>query len=535
MNPFARQDGAPAVILIVDDDATNRYVLSSWLRRAGHTVLEAPDGTAGLELLELAGTPTVEAAIVDINLPDMSGFQVCRAIKTTPRTADVPVIHVSAVALGADDHARGLQGGADAYLNQPIDRDEMLATVTATLRYTRARRRAELLALRLRTLNRTALDVYRAVGFHSFAVAATGGAAALMSCPATAVFLTPEGQVVHSTVPGPSETPKLSPARLDVLNRLSVQALDGGTGAEIAQVPRALWQALMPSDPLRGDVSLILARTKRSRPPLCIAVPAEALHGTEDRELLQQLAVASALALESLRSYAEEHSLALALQKTFLPDRLPSVPGIELAFRYVPASAHAEIGGDFYEALETADGLLLAIGDVVGHSLAAAAVMGEIRHALRAYALEGHPPHHLQDRLDTLLAHSRPGITATLCLILIEPGGRRVHLSNAGHIPPLLVEPDGRTRFLEEHGPLLGLGLAHPAPTVHDTTPGTRLIMVTDGLVEERGRDLDESLQDFVAAVSSGPADLEAMSDMLLRAFGTEKDDDIALLAVRLD
>ncbi|MFJ4771098.1 SpoIIE family protein phosphatase [Streptomyces uncialis] len=535
MNPLSQHDGAPAVVLVVDDDATTRYVLSSWLRRAGHTVLEAPDGTAGLELLDLPGTPVVEAAIVDINLPDMSGFQVCEAIKASPRTADVPVIHVSAVALSPDDHARGLQGGADAYLNQPIDRDEMLATLTATLRYTRARRRAEHLALRLRTLNRTCLDVYRAVGFHSFAAAATGGAATLMSCPATAVFLSPEGQVVHSVVPGPLEPPRLTPARPDVLNRLSAQALGAGTGAEIAEIPRALWRALMPSDPLRGDVLLIVARTKRSRPPLCIAVPAEALHSTEDRELLQQLAVASALALESLRSYAEEHSLALALQKTFLPDRLPSVPGVELAFRYLPASAHAEIGGDFYEALETADGLLVAIGDVVGHSLAAATVMGEIRHALRAYAVEGHPPHHLQARLESLLAHSRPGITVTLCLILIEPGGRRIHVSNAGHIPPLLVEPDGRVRFLQDHGPLLGLGLPHPAPTVHDTAPATRLIMLTDGLVEERGRDLDESLRDFVAAVSSGPAGLEELSDMLLRTFGTEKDDDIALLAIRLD
>ncbi|MER5766164.1 fused response regulator/phosphatase [Streptomyces sp. NPDC001985] len=534
MNPLP-DDDAPATVLVVDDDATTRYVLGSWLRRAGHTVLEAADGTAGLELLELPGAPLPEAAIIDINLPDMSGFQLCAAIKADPRTAGVPVIHVSAVMLGADDHARGLQGGADAYLNQPIDRDELLATLIATLRYTRARQRAERLAVRLRTLNQTTLDVYRAVGFHSFAAAATGGAATLLSCPATAVFLTPQGQVVHSMAAGPGKPARLLPTHPGVLSRVSGQALGSGTGAEIADIPQPLWRTLVPSDHLKGDVSLLVARTQRGRPALCFAVPAEALSGPDDRELFQHLAVAGALALESLRSLAEEHSLALTLQKTFLPDRLPTVAGVEMAFRYVPAGAQAEIGGDFYEALETADGLLVAIGDVAGHSLAAATVMGEIRHALRAYALEGHPPHHIQDRLEILLAHSRPGVTVTLCLILVEPGGRRVRLSNAGHIPPLLVEPDGRARFLHEHGPLLGLGLPHPEPTVHHTAPGTRLVLVTDGLVEERSRNLDDSLGDFLEAVASGPADPEALSDMLLQAFGTEKDDDIALLALRLE
>lgn len=534
MNEGAEHDAAPARVLVVDDDATNRYVLSSWLRRAGHTVLEAPDGTAALELLDIRDAPLPEVAIVDVNLPDVSGFQVCEAIKADPRTAGIPVVHVSAVIMSPEDHARGLQGGAAAYLNQPIDRDELLATLTATLRYTRAQRRAEWLAQRLRTLNHTTLDVYKAVGFHSFATAATSGAADLMRCPATAVFLTPQGHVVHSMSPGPGEATRLLPTHPSVLNRLAVQALGSGTGTETASIPQALWQTLLPSDQLSGDVFLIVVRTKRGRPPLCFAVPADALHGSDDQELFQQLAIACSLALESLRSYTEEHSLALTLQKTFLPDGLPSVPGIDMAFRYVPAGAQAEIGGDFYEALETTAGLLVAIGDVAGHSLAAAVVMGELRHALRAYALEGHPPHRLHDRLETLLAHSRPGVTVTLCLVLIEPGGRRIHLSNAGHIPPLLVEPDGRARFLPEHGPLLGLGLPHPPATAHETVPDTRLILMTDGLVEERTRDLDSSLRDFRAAVTSGPHDLEQLSDMLLQTFGKDKDDDIALLAVHL-
>jgi serine phosphatase RsbU (regulator of sigma subunit)/CheY-like chemotaxis protein len=533
VNDDTASDNAPATILVIDDDS-NRYVLGSWLRRAGHTVIDASDGTHGLALLASPRAPLPEAAIIDVRLPDMSGFEVCERIKGDPRTTGLPVIHVSAAAINSEDHAEGLHRGADAYLNQPIDPDELLATVTPTLRYARARSRAERLARRLTTLNRITLDVYQAIGFHSFATAATGGAAALMSCAATAVFLT-QGQAVHSEVTAPGGVPRSGPTNPELLPQLAAHALGTGTGAEIGLVPRAVWRALLPFDHLDDDVVLVTARTKRGRPPVCIAVPAEAVHSGDDQELFQQLAHACALSLEALRTYNEEHTLALTLQRTFLPDRLPAVRGIGLAFRYLPASAHAEIGGDFYEALETADGLLLAIGDVAGHSLAAATVMGEVRHALRAYALEGHAPHHVHERLEVLLAQTRPGVTVTMCLILVEPGGRRIHISNAGHIPPLLLTPGGQGHFLPDHGPLPGLGLPHPPASVHDTAPDTRLVLITDGLVEVRSRHLDDSLGEFRAAAAAGPAELEALCDFLLLTFGKDKDDDIALLTVRLD
>ncbi|MGC5343813.1 SpoIIE family protein phosphatase [Streptomyces sp. DT171] len=535
MNSDASRDDAPATVLVIDDDEVNRYVLTSWLGRAGHTVIAAADGRTGLALLAESGTPGPEAAIIDVRLPDMSGFEVCERIKSDPATVGLPVIHISAAAVTPEDHAQGLRRGADAYLNQPIDPVELLATVTATLRYARARRRAERLAERLVTLNRTTLDVYRAVGFHSFATAATGGAADLLSCAATAVFLTPQGQAVRSEVEGPGATPRLVPTDPDLLSRLSGHALRSGTGAEMTVLPRARWRMLVPGGQLDEDVALMVARTKHGRPPVCFAVPAAAVPGPDGQKLFQQLVHACALSLEALRSYNEEHSLALSLQRTFLPDRLPSVPGVEMAFRYLPASTHTEIGGDFYEAIRTDDGLLLAIGDVAGHSLAAATVMGEVRHALRAYALEGHTPHHINERLESLLAYSRPGVTVTLCVILIEPGGRRVHVSNAGHIPPLLVRPDGPATFVHEHGPLLGLDLPHPPSTVVETVPGTRLVLITDGLVEVRDEDLDDSLNKFRAVAEAGPAEPEALCEEVLRTFGENKDDDIALLVVRLD
>ena len=134
-------------LLLVDDDEAKRYVLASWLRRAGHTVTEAATGQEALGMVAAA-----DLVLLDVNLPDMSGFEVCRLIKSNPRTAAIPVIQVSATAVEVADRAHGLTQGADAYLVEPTEPAELLATVTAALRYYRARRRAERTAAMLTAL-----------------------------------------------------------------------------------------------------------------------------------------------------------------------------------------------------------------------------------------------------------------------------------------------------------------------------------------------------------------------------------------------
>ncbi|MFD8733601.1 PP2C family protein-serine/threonine phosphatase [Streptomyces sp. NPDC059618] len=232
--------------------------------------------------------------------------------------------------------------------------------------------------------------------------------------------------------------------------------------------------------------------------------------------------------------FGQEHELALALQRTFLPASLPQSPGAELAVRYLPAAATTEIGGDFYEAVTTPQGLLLAVGDVVGHSLQAAMVMGEIRHALRAYAAQNLPPHVLLQHLDHLLGLHQPGWTATVCIVLVDADHARLHVANAGHLPPLLLEPGAAPRYLREHGPLLGLGLPQPVAVSHRLGPGSRLVMVTDGLVETRDTDLDKRLGLLSTVVAQGPGEPEALCDHLVDAFGKDPDDDIIVFAARL-
>lgn len=548
MSTHLHQDSAAAKVLVLDDNDTNRYIVSSWLRRAGHTVVEASDGTEGLSLLATAPDGDLpELAVVDVRLPDMSGFEVCEQIKADPRTASLPVIHVSATAIELSDRTQGLHRGADAYLTEPIAPDELLATVTAALRYARARRRAERLATRVAALNSSTLAVYAAKDGETFVAAAAAGAAALMESPAVAVGLSPDNRTLHLATaavcprPGdaePSVTGVHEGSRL--LDALTERALGERTGTETVLLSGADWRALTGhegsgrADVFPEGVALTLARTKRGRPAVAFAVAATALAGADDRELLSQLAQACALALEALRTRSEEHALVLTLQRSFLPDRLPEVPGVDMAVRYEPAADDAEIGGDFYEAIETPAGLLLAIGDVAGHSLKAAMIMGEIRHALRAYAIEGHDPRSLLTNLDALLVRLRPSMTVTVCLVLVEPGGRRIQVANAGHIPPLLRHPDGSTRYLTEHGPLLGLNLPHPPAVSHDVPEGSTLLLLTDGLVEVPREDLDESLEALGSTLSRAPAEVEELCDHLLAMFGKGKTDDIALLAACL-
>ncbi|MFC7975824.1 SpoIIE family protein phosphatase [Streptomyces cinereoruber] len=529
-------DHSPARVLVVDDNPTNRYVLRTTLSRAGHTVVEAEDGTGALALLKDADA-LPEVAVIDVRLPDMTGFEVCERIKADPATAALPVLHVSASAITVDDRTQGLNRGADAYLTEPIAPDELLATVTATLRYARARRRAERLADRLLHLNEATLLLYSADSAAGVARAAARGASIVLGAPAVAAIISPHGEPASAACAdtgGQASPDAVADVLLDTRDLPPHHGLGDRTGTRLATVHTRDWPGFPHGPVPRGRLTVAVARAKPGRQPVCLAVPAEAVATPDDEQLLAQLAQACALALEALRSYTEEHDLALTLQRSFLPETLPDSHLADLAVRYLPASDHAEIGGDFYEALPTRGGLLLAVGDVAGHSLDAAMLMGQVRHALRAYAIEGHPPHGILGRLDHLLAAVGARLTLTLCIVFVDEATGLLHIANAGHLPPLLRTPDGSVRSLDEHGPLLGIGLPHPVGTEVAAPPGSILVMTTDGLVERRHENLGVSLERLESALGGLPADAERICDGLLEAFPPNGEDDIALMAVRL-
>ncbi|GGM96541.1 hypothetical protein GCM10009721_23990 [Terrabacter tumescens] len=234
-----------------------------------------------------------------------------------------------------------------------------------------------------------------------------------------------------------------------------------------------------------------------------------------------------------------EHQIAETLQRSLLPDRLPDVPGVALAARYVPATADVQIGGDWYDVVQLPGGLLgLAIGDVAGHGLPAAATMVQVRMALRAYALQDPSPPAVMRGVHQLVAQLPVPEMVTLIYLVFDPATRRIRWSNAGH-PPALTVADGRGDFLTG-------ALSPPVGVTADGSfteasaelpPGATLILFTDGLIERRGVSLTDGLDRLALEASAAAVDdrLEALCDRLLETFLDEHhiEDDVAVLAMR--
>jgi serine phosphatase RsbU (regulator of sigma subunit) len=232
------------------------------------------------------------------------------------------------------------------------------------------------------------------------------------------------------------------------------------------------------------------------------------------------------------------HEIAEALQRSLLPERIPQIPGLALAARYVPATVDMEVGGDWYDVIQIRDGLIgLAIGDVAGHGPQAAATMGQVRMALRAYVVQDPSPVSVMSGVHQLISHLPVDEMVTLIYLVFEPATGRLRFTNAGHPPPLAFG-GGESRYLEgEVSPPLGV-TAVPSftETSLDLWAGATLLLYTDGLVERR----DESLQvglDRLLDVAAGHegADVDALCDRILAAL-IESDhvaDDIALVVMR--
>jgi serine phosphatase RsbU (regulator of sigma subunit) len=192
------------------------------------------------------------------------------------------------------------------------------------------------------------------------------------------------------------------------------------------------------------------------------------------------------------------------------------------------------VGGDFYE-LTMIDGcLLVAIGDVAGHSLHAATVMAELRHAVRAYAVEGHPPGTVLELVNRLMRTVLPSESATICLLTLEPATGRIRMASAGHLPPLL-QVDGKVSFLEHRAPLLGIRAPRPDDLEFVLPPGGTLVLYTDGLIERRDADIDVGLAALAACAAEVEPSLDAFCQRLLvrLADADDQDDDIAVVALR--
>jgi serine phosphatase RsbU (regulator of sigma subunit)/anti-sigma regulatory factor (Ser/Thr protein kinase) len=258
--------------------------------------------------------------------------------------------------------------------------------------------------------------------------------------------------------------------------------------------------------------------------------------GERDVELLQLVADRVALAIERSR-LAVQGRIAQTLQRSLLPHSLPDLPGFELAARYLPAARESAVGGDWYDVIALGHRRLgLAIGDVAGHGMAAATYMGQLRSAMRAYALDIERPAELIRRLDRFADHEHSRM-ATVIYATLNLDTCIVEFARAGHPYPLLLHADGEAVFLDQaSGPPLGTGTGYEYDDQSvRMRRGDTLLLYTDGLIERRDRRLSEGEEALVAAARAAPASAELRCETIIAELTKDRDipDDVAVLAVQ--
>ncbi|MEU5474007.1 SpoIIE family protein phosphatase [Streptomyces lydicus] len=298
-----------------------------------------------------------------------------------------------------------------------------------------------------------------------------------------------------------------------------------------------LWHAI---EPLNVNSAAYLPLIAQGRPIGVIGLffERESSFGDQERNVLLALGSSIAQSLARAMLYDQEHDLAAELQQAMLPRRIPGVPGAQIAVRYRSARMGRDIGGDWYDVIPLPNGRVAAvIGDVQGHDTQAAALMGQLRIVLRAYAAEGHSPATVMGRASAFLNELETERFATCIYVDADLTTGAARIVRAGHVDPLLRHAEGLCRRLPVAGGLpLGISsefrrLDYPVTTVQ-LAPGDTLLLCTDGIVERPGIDLDDGMRQLAREVRDGPQDVQQLADRLCGA-DRAGDDDMALLLMR--
>jgi serine phosphatase RsbU (regulator of sigma subunit)/anti-sigma regulatory factor (Ser/Thr protein kinase) len=257
-----------------------------------------------------------------------------------------------------------------------------------------------------------------------------------------------------------------------------------------------------------------------------------------DRTTGAELAARAGLVLDNARLYTYQENTAETLQDSMLPKDLPQPAGLKAAYRYLPGTLLGKVGGDWFDTIRLPGGrVALVVGDVMGHGINSAAMMGQLRTAVQTLATLDLPPDQVLRRLDDLAQRLGESYLATCLYAVYDPVTRELRIANAGHVPPVLQQPDGQAALLDlPSGAPIGVG-GVPFETVTVPAPdGSRLLLCTDGLVEVRGEDIGLGLATLTEELARPRAGLEASCDALIRALNAVgRRDDVALLMARME
>ncbi|MGW0941753.1 SpoIIE family protein phosphatase [Streptomyces sp. NPDC002623] len=332
-------------------------------------------------------------------------------------------------------------------------------------------------------------------------------------------------EVLRGVRPVFADSPAARAALPELLGEDSTLVIPGGQRAVLA--------------PLRGRRRVIGAAVFLRRPE---RIPFE----NDDLLVAAQLATHSALGIDKAVLYDREAYIADELQRTMLPETLPRPTGVRLASRYLPAAETARVGGDWYDAIPLPGSrVALVVGDVMGHSMTSAAIMGQLRTTAQTLAGLDLPPQEVLHHLDEQAQRLGTDRMATCLYAVYDPVSHRITIANAGHPPPVLLHLGGHAEVLRvPPGAPIGVGGVDFEAVELDAPAGATLLLYTDGLVESRLRDVAtgiEQLREKLAATAQltgpdHPPPLEALCDEVLDMLGPgDRDDDIALLAARFD
>lgn len=298
-------------------------------------------------------------------------------------------------------------------------------------------------------------------------------------------------------------------------------------------------ESLLASADMQSVLGLPLILDRQLLGVLYVGTRTRRPFSEDDAALLQLVGDRVALAVDRARLFEQERHIAETLQRSLLPEQLPQIPGMDVAVRYLPAGAGMEVGGDWFDMFELGDRrVVLAMGDVVGRGVRAAALMGKLRTSLEAYAFDGRSPQEVVERLHALMERQHRAEMATLLYVAIEPDRESAELASAGHMPLLIRGANGEARFVgrDASPPLGALPFVRFEASRVDVESGCALLLFTDGLVEVRGTSIELRLEELRRTVEAGPSDPEALCDAVLaQMLGHEEpQDDVALLVLNV-
>ena len=552
----------PGTLLLVDDREDNLQALAAILEPLGHRLISV---TSGEEALKVVLNEEVSVILLDVRMPGMDGYETASHVKMLERTRDIPIIFLTAEQAESEQALKAFSVGAVDFVTKPFEAWSLRAKVqvfvdladkTRLLHHRGEHLRRELdrqyaaEASHLRQLTDAALVINSTQSLEEMLGVINDSAREIIGTHFAETVITVDrdsGWPERSRSYSSKYEAWAADARPVDLSALSTRVVDrtepvGMTQQEIAAIlaDQDLGGVTVRHPMLEGWLAIpLVGRNGTALGLLQVADKVEGDFTDQDSLVLVQLAQLASVAIENAQRFHHEHEIAHTLQQSMLPPRLATVPRVELASRYLAGSQGSEVGGDWYDSVVFEDQrLLLFVGDVGGRGAKAAAVMGQLRTGMRAYALQQVPATTLMRNLDQLLGDLGEGRFATAVCVVVDPVAGQVEVISAGHPPPLVIDPNGAVGFLDcEPNTPLGV-MDAPVYTSRSASfsVGSTLLLYTDGLVEARDVPLDQGMERLVAVLGAAALDgVEQICDLVVEQMvGGGTGDDVAVLAARL-